>query len=521
MTKKLSTVLATLAMVFVPLLAGASEAELQQQLEALQLMVEQLQEEVKDLKQEKAAMEADPAGTTQDSAAGKKEAAPAEEMDAHAIGKEETAGEAKKVAGGVEPDDRWKFLNNIKLGADYRIRGAFREKGNQEGVEPEERKDDYAAYDQRLRVTADYVDDSGVALRTRLLLYDNNWLGDRRSSGSAGSDISSGEDNIALDYGFLEIPFKETYNFRIGRQEANWAWNFVTDDDRRDRMMLLKSFPDTAIGNVAALAIYDKRQEGLSDIRQDDGDMYALCTVTQTGDWVWGLLLDYWHGWADYVSPDPEGKNGYVLDDLWSFSPTVQGKLYGLDIRWALHYMNGNGRGDGKFEPGQGYWANDSWATFLMLGYDFDFMKVEAQGYYNKDGALVGAGWDSFSCVIQNSPRNDPNPIKLSGVGGLGYDGDDQWLVATRFSGRFLKKFGWSGSVGYVDTRNEDADPDNLGLDNLYDLKEYFFDLQGYYDFLNTLQLVGKIGYITGDEDEGDGPGAGRMGASVHLTWNY
>lgn len=500
--KKLKVVFSILTVMAVPLVVGASEAELKEEVALLRSMVEQLQAEVRLLKAER---EGSATPQVAQSAGGE------EGDEGKAVEPaEETATPVKTAT----VDDRWKFLENIKLGADYRIRGANREKGSTEG------EDAYSAYDQRLRIMADYVDDSGVALRTRVLLYDNNWLGDRRASGSAGSDISSGEDNFALDYGYLEVPW-DTYKFTIGRQVANWAWNFVTDDDRRDRIMLANNFGDTAIGNITGLAIYDKRQEGLADVRRDDGDMYALATVTKSGDWLWGLLLDYWHGWADYVSPDPEGKNGYVLDDLWSFGPMAEGKVNGFDVRWALHYMNGNGRGDGKYEPGQGYWANTSWSTFLLLAYDFDFMKVEAQGYYNKGGALVGAGWDSFSCVIQNDPRNDPNPIKLSGVGGLGYDGDDQWLAAMRFSGRFWEKVGWSGSIGYVDTRNEDADPINLGLDNLYDLEEFFFDLQGSYDFFNTLQMVGKFGYITGDEEKGDGPGAGRFGTSIHLSWNY
>ena len=487
MRKKLGVIVIALAIIWVPLVSSASEEELKQEIDALRQTVEQLESEVQQLNQEKTATEEDA---------------------------DESALYRKAEAAGVKVDTKWNFLNNIHLGADYRIRGAIREKG----TDPE--KDDYAAYDQRLRIMADYIDDSGVALKTRVYLYDNNWQGDRRSSGGAGSDISSGEDNIALDYGFLEIPYK-TFNFRIGRQVANWAWNFVTDDDRRDRMLLSKSFKQTAVGNLTVLAMYDKRQEGATEVRRDDGDMVAIATVTQTGDWVWGLLLDYWHGWADYVSPDPDGKNGYVLDDLWSFSPTLQGTLFGVDISWAAHYMDGNGRGDGKLEAGQGYWANKSFSTFLRLGYDLDFLKVEAQGYYNKNGALVGTGWDTFSCVISNSPRNDPNPIVLSKVGGLGYDDDDQWLVAGRLSGRFWKRFGWSVAAGYVDTRNDDPDPVNGGLDNLYNLKEMFYDVQGSWDFLNTLQLVGKFGYITGDEEDGDGEGAGRMGASIHLSWNY
>lgn len=456
-----------------PNFALASEADLQNEVDELRSIVQELQGEVKDLKTEE-----------------------------------------KKQA--VVVDEKYKFLNKIKLGADYRVRAVYAE-----GSDDSE-YDSVSGFDQRLRVNFDYEDESGVALRTRTYLYDNNWLGDRRASGGAGSDISDGVDNIALDYGYIEVPLADSGKFTAGRQTANWAFNFVTDDDRRDRFMLLNNFGDTGIGNITALAIYDKRQEGLINVHQDDGDMYALATVTQTGDWQWGLLLDYWHGYADYESQHPDGKDGYVLDDLWSFAPYVHSKVDNLEMIWALHYMDGNGRGDGVYEQGQGFWSNKSFSTFLRLGYDFDLFKTEIQVFYLNDGALVGAGWDTFSCVIQNSPRNDPNPIKLSGVGGLGYDGDDQYLAALRFSGKvFENKVGWSVSGGYVDTENDNPNPDNLGQDNLYALSEYFFDIQGSYRFLKTLELFAKFGIISGDEADGDGPGAGRCGGLMGLSWNY
>ncbi|GBC59476.1 hypothetical protein DENIS_0415 [Desulfonema ishimotonii] len=479
--------------------ALASEAELRNELDELRSIVRELQREVKGLKQENQQL---------------KELAPLEKAPPPQAEKAEAPTEEKRQA--VVVDDKFEFLENIKMGADFRVRGVYAE-----GADDSE-YDSVSGYDQRLRVKIDYVDKSGVALRTRTYLYDNNWLGDRRAAGGAGSDICDGEDNIALDYGYIEIPFADTWKLTAGRQIANWAFNFITDDDRRDRIMLSHNFGETAIGNLTALAIYDKRQEGLLNIYKDDGDMYAIATVTQTGDWQWGLLLDYWHGYAGYESQHPDGKDGYVLDDLWSFAPFVHGKADNMEVIWALHYMNGNGRGDGVYEPGQGLWANESFATFLRLGYDFDLFKAEVQGFYLNDGALVGDGWDSFSCVIQNGPRNDPNPIRLSGVGGLGYDGDDQWLAALRFSGKvFNDRVGWSVAGGYVDTKNDDPDPRNLGKDNRYPLSEYFFDLQGSYRFMETLELYGKFGIISGDEDDGDGPGAGRYGALMGLSWNY
>ncbi len=477
MKKTVVTMLAILSLIIGPHCVNASEEDLQQQIEDLKKTVTQLDAEVRQLNEGKAA-----------------------------------AGETS-VAG----DPKLAFLKNVHLGADYRSRYGYREKTSA-SAGPDARD----AFDHRIRVMFDYIDDSGVALKTRTQLYDNVWLGDRRASGSAGSDISSGEDNISLDYGFLEIPFHETWNFKIGRQEAFWARNFVTDDDRRDRISLMNSLGETSLGNMTVMAIYDKRQEGEVEVQKDDGDMVAVASWATVGDWTWGLLLDYWHGWADYVSPDPDGTDGYVLDDLWSISPTLEGTFGdGFEFFWTMHYMNGNGRGDGKYEPGQGFWSNESYSTFAVLGYNFDSMKVEVQGYLNRDGALVGAGWDSFSSVIQNSTRNDPNPIRLSSVGGLGYDGDDQWLAATRLSGKLLdSKVGWALAGGYVDTRNDDADPVNNGQDNLYNLEAAFVDVQASWRFYNTLELGAKYGYIFGDEDD-DGPGAGKFGTLAYLSWNY
>lgn len=439
--------------------AMAADTELQDEVESLKAVVQELKDEVRELK-------------------------------------------AKDKEKPVRISQKHKFLDNISMGADFRVRSLYAQ-GSDSSAE-----DSVSGFDQRLRVSLDYVDESGVALRTRTYLYENNWLGDRRASGGAGSDIDSGEDNIALDYGYIDIPFAETWKFTTGRMPANWAFNFVTDDDRRDRIMLSNNFGQTAIGNVTALAIYDKRQEGLINIRKDDGDMYALATVTQTGNWQWGLLLDCWHGYADYQGINPGDPDGYVLDELWSFAPFVYSKIEDLELSWALHYMDGNG-------DDRGFWSNQSYSTFIRMGYDLAPFKVEVQGMYVSDGALVGAGWDSFSCLIQNDLRNDPNPIKLSGVGGIGVDDDDQWLTALRFSGRlFDNAVGWSVAGGYVDTEN-----DSPG--NLYGLKEAFFDIQGSYRFLKTLEVFGKAGIFTGDEDEGEETGAGRWGGLMGLSWNY
>ncbi|ETR73620.1 MAG: hypothetical protein OMM_00819 [Candidatus Magnetoglobus multicellularis str. Araruama] len=224
---------------------------------------------------------------------------------------------------------------------------------------------------------------------------------------------------------------------------------------------------------------------------------------------------------------------GYVLDDVWCISPFVDGKIGNLEIKSTASFLDGNGRGDGKYNPFTptythnpdyaGFWANRSLSSFARLGYNFSKnLKFEVQGMGVWNGGLVDTTWDSFSCLIQNDPRNDPNPIRISGVGGLGFDGDNQFLFAGRLSGKLFDKLAWKFAVGYVDTYNEDPDAANNGLDNLYKINDrMFYDLQLSYSPIKNVGFFAKTGYISGDNDSIEEKGTGLGGLAMGVTYNY
>jgi pimeloyl-ACP methyl ester carboxylesterase len=443
------------------------------------------------------------------------------------------------------------MLKKFDFDMDYRLAYAYKGVVDAHKDNGAQTNDDVRGFDQLLRLKMDYKANEKASFHSRILLYDNLWKGDRRSANAAGSNVSDHEDNISLDYGYLEMDFGSGINLRVGRQIASWGHDFNTGDDRRDRIFLSKQ-----IGYAKIFAIYDKRQEGQLNVNKDDGDMYSVGAAAFYKGWLVGTYVAYWNGYAPYVGQTIETshshsfkltgttyntdtqvtsteyyQNGYVLDDVWCVSPFVDGKIGKLEVKSTLTFLDGNGRGDGKVVSGlnpdpegnAGYWANRSLSGFIRLGYNFSKnLKFEVQGMGVWDGGLVDTTWDSFSCLIQNDPRNDPNPIRISGVGGLGFDGDNQFLFAGRLSGKLFDKLGWKFAVGYVDTYNEDPDPMNFTFDNLYPINDrMFYDLQLFYTPIKNVGFFAKTGYISGDNDSIEEKGTGLGGLAMGVTYNY
>jgi pimeloyl-ACP methyl ester carboxylesterase len=434
------------------------------------------------------------------------------------------------------------MLKKFDFDMDYRLAYAYKGVVDAHKDNGAQTNDDVRGFDQLLRLKMDYKASEKASFHSRILLYDNLWKGDRRSANAAGSNVDAHEDNISLDYGYLEMDFGSGINLRVGRQIASWGHNFNTGDDRRDRIFLSKQ-----IGYAKIFAIYDKRQEGQLNENKDDGDMYSVGAAAFYKGWLMGSYVAFWKGYAAYDSLNSPGlpQEGYVLDDVWCVSPFVDGKIGQLEVKSTISFLDGNGRGDGKlnqfnlttYSPNEDYaglWANRSLSGFIRLGYNFSkTLKFEVQGMGVWDGGLVDPTWDSFSCLIQNDPRNDPNPIRISGVGGLGFDGDNQFLFAGRLSGKLFDKLGWKVAVGYVDTYNEDPDPMNFTFDNLYPINDrMFYDLQLFYTPIKNVGFFVKTGYIAGDNDNNDeyyrhpftgdvSGGTGLGGLAMGVTYNY
>jgi hypothetical protein len=348
-----------------------------------------------------------------------------------------------------------------------------------------------AGFYQTLKVKPTFKLDNNISLVTSITLYEANWLGDHRLAGGAGSNAGDGSENISLDLGYLQMPLAGG-TLRVGRQEANWGHNLTITEDGRDRVLYMKR-----IGGVTTLAVYDKRQEGaINDDGDQDGDMYAVGAIGMASGWMWGILADYWDGKApyDYAGTTPAlNPGGYVLEDLLGIHPFISGKAGPVGIKAAANYLTGNG-------DGLGLWSNDSLSMFVRAEMEMGALKLEGQVLYVMDGGLVDTGFDTFSSMISNAPRNTRNVMNLRNMGGLGGDDDDQTLVAVRATFAMNDSLKLIGAFGSADA--EDQYNGYFGTPPGFGWKATFVEAGVDYALTKQVGFFGKVGSL--DIDGGD-----------------
>jgi hypothetical protein len=135
-------------------------------------------------------------------------------------------------------------------------------------------------FNQFFRLNADAKVDENLTIKTGLVLSGNTWEGDVHTAGTTGSNVSlggtnedgTGNGNIThLDHAQIDYA-KDGWITSVGRMAVTSPGSFLTSDDRRDRVQVLKIFPSY---DVLAL-IYDKRYEGIKTNSKDDMDMYSI-----------------------------------------------------------------------------------------------------------------------------------------------------------------------------------------------------------------------------------------------------
>ncbi len=109
------------------------------------------------------------------------------------------------------------------------------------------------------------------------------------------------------------------WTVRVGRQEANWAFNFLTSDDRRDRILALRKF-----GGVTVIGLMDKRAEGSLTNDKADGDLFAAAAIGVNNGWLWGVLPGYWN------ATKPTDGGSYALAEAKLLAPSSRARL----ARW-------------------------------------------------------------------------------------------------------------------------------------------------------------------------------------------
>lgn len=363
---------------------------------------------------------------------------------------------------------------------------------------------DSEGFFQTLRIKPTFKLENNISLVTSITLYQNNWLGDHRFTGvtnhaglgvgGIGSVAGDGSERMQLDLGYLQMPLAGG-TLRVGRQAASWGHEFGGSNDRRDRILYMKR-----LGSVTGIAIYDKRREGSLVEPKDDGNMWLLAAIGNTAGWLWGVDLAYWDGKENAdINAGVIGTgnfNAYWLKKVFTVQPFFKGKIGGkVELSGAANFMSGDGYANGVTRnwANDGVWANDSLAYFVKAGMEMGKVKLEGQLAQVIDGGLVGNGWDSFSSLINNTNDNDPNPINIATLGGLGDDKDDQMLVAIRATAAVADGLTIKGALGWFEKKNDHAATSNKA-------SEMFADLGVEYAMSKEVTLFATYGMIMGDE---------------------
>ncbi len=342
---------------------------------------------------------------------------------------------------------------DVKVGGDAYVRGySTYDKSN--GGETKTQ-----GFAQLLRVKLDITTKDRIRLSTRATLSGDKWNGDPAVNAPTGTNSDNdsvngnGGNPVRLDYGFIEVPFKNGWIARAGRQTANFSDCFNTCDDRRDRLMLMKAY-----GNYVPVVLYDKRREGSTTSDDDDSDMYAAALFHLHQVHEWALLYAYFDN----------STSGYMLGGVHNFSPYY--KYKGERFK-ALAVWNWLGAG----EKGSWYHNENSHSFALKGEYIInDSFDVGFQTVQSINGGLIAGGYDTFSFVVNNSPEYNQSNNRLVSIGGLGTltggDKDDESLYIGRVR-YFNKKLTASVAVGKATEYNAFATGQKKNDLMIYDMQ--------------------------------------------------
>lgn len=270
-----------------------------------------------------------------------------------------------------------------------------------------------------------------------------DWAGDRRQDGGAGSNYVKNDnqkqnpDNFSIDKLFVEKYANKTL-FRIGRQEANWANGFNINNDRRDRLLALRTFKTNKM-NYTLISLYDLRFSNnqynfiskVDDRQLSDLHMYAVAIIGSGANLSWGTLYALFSGGSK--NSESNSKYGYNIDQFHQIAPYLKysHNKFTIDSSVTLNFSNSNkSTGSRKF-----LWGNDSQAGYFKLGFKLNsHYSFETQVAHFNKGGYIGRGWDSFSSLYNNSSRNDASPVRLFHFGGIGDDNNSGELAAIRLT---------------------------------------------------------------------------------------
>ncbi|WP_025823551.1 hypothetical protein [Shewanella marina] len=396
-------------------------------------------------------------------------------------------------------------VGKIEMKADAFVKGYHLDNGPGNFGPDESKK----GAQSQVRLTMNMYNDSGWAIKTRLLgFYD--WAGDRRHSGGSGTDYDNGinNDSISLDEAYLEYTGIDSWLFRVGRQEANWGYNFNIADDRRDRILAMKTLMlDT--GYVGLIGIYDLRfaedhsTNGLAPVSTGDLSMYTIAAVGNYSGLDWGVLWAYFDGKPAPDFPN-EVSNPYYTDYFHNISPYFGKTMGDFSVKGAANIILSDANKDNAIY----FWGNNSWSAFLEAGYQFTpEFQLQAQVAAIGDGGLVGRGWDSYSMLINSSSRNEINPVRTEFFGGFGdfngNGGQDGLLYGLRANWNASEQLKVTFAVGRMDMDNYNANLSSVLPDTFRDnTKGTFYDIKALYEFSKGNSIEVRAGHADEDIDD-------------------
>ena len=342
------------------------------------------------------------------------------------------------------------------------------------------------AFNQFFRLSVNAKPDDNLTVKVGAVLSSNTWEGDNHralpatgaTSIGGTNDDGFGSDNVTrLDHAVIEYK-KDNWITSVGRHAVTSPGSFLTSDDRRDRIQVVK-----VRDNYDAIAIiYDKRAEGSLTDSNDDVDMYSLNYYGSIDTYKYALQTGYWS--SKKYNAATSGFNGANLDEIKQFTPQLEGKLAGLDFNFYYSILFG----------GSALYKGDHHSAALKLSKDLEFMKIEAQSIVVKNGGLIASGFDSLSSIVNNSPDHNNSSIKLKTIGfGLGNKKADESLHMLRVSKNFTPEFTATIGGGWGEFFNTATTPLQ---------KNSVVDATARYNFSQNLLLAANYGHFFGDFED-------------------
>lgn len=344
------------------------------------------------------------------------------------------------------------------------------------------------AFNHLFRLNADAAPDEHLTIKTGLVLAAESWEGDSHRTILSGAGNAVGGTNedgtgngnaVHLDHAFIEYKV-DGWITSFGRHAVSTPGNFVSSDDRRDRIQVLKFMNNH---DVLAL-VYDKRAEGSLTNNRDDVGMYSANYYGSIPLFKYALQGAVWR--SKKYSATTSAPNSVVnLDNVKQFTPQLSGSLLGID--YNLYYT--------LLWGGAALFKNDHHSAALRLTKDLEVVKVDYESVFTKRGGLVASGFDTLSSVINNSMDHNQSNIKLRTIGvGLGVTKKDESVHMIKVSKALTTDLTVGLGAGCAKVLTAAAG-------NTIE-KDTVLDTTAKYSFSKNLDLLGAYGKFFGDNKD-------------------